>query len=245
MADGNPNVAPVIQHINSNLRLPGELNILTGNVAENFKTWKRSVEVYLMASGINNMDNAIQTATIINCGGESVLKIYDHFDWGDKDKNNPTDVFEKIEEYCNPRQNEVAESHKFWTVRYFEPFDQFLTELKSKANSCNFGDKEDRMIRDKIVFSTTGKMQQLLLRDDNLDLKKAIKICQSYEQANKQAQEMKEDHEPKVHKMKTNKPKSNEKKERNFQKKTPNTKNEREKNKVMQILWYQTRYEKR
>ncbi|XP_021367928.1 uncharacterized protein LOC110459805 [Mizuhopecten yessoensis] len=34
-------------------------------------------------------------------------------------------------------------------------------------------------------------MQQLLLRDDNLDLRKTIKICQSYEQANNQAQEMK------------------------------------------------------
>ena len=74
--------------------------------------------------------------------------------------------------------------------------------MRSKA--CNFGDVEDRMIRDKIVFSTSGKMQQLLLRDDELDLRKAIKICQSYEQANKQIQEMKGDGD-KVHKIKTKK----------------------------------------
>lgn len=30
-----------------------------------------------------------------------------------KDVNNPTTVFKKIEEYCNPTKNEVAESHKF------------------------------------------------------------------------------------------------------------------------------------
>lgn len=36
------------------------------------------------------------------------------------------------------------------------------------------------MIRDKIVFSCFKKMQQLLLSDDDLDLTKAIKICQSY-----------------------------------------------------------------
>lgn len=41
------------------------------------------------------------------------------------------------------------------------------------------------MIRDKIVFSYTGKMQELLLRDDDLDLQKVIKIGQPYEQANR------------------------------------------------------------
>ena len=49
------------------------------------------------------------------------------------------------------------------------------------------------MLRDKIVFSASGNMQQILLRDDDLDLQKAIKICQSYEQANKQAHEMQHD----------------------------------------------------
>lgn len=130
---------PVVQHINTNLRLPPELNLLTGNVSDNYKTWKRHVEIYLTASGIGQMAPSIQTATIINCGGESLLKAYDHFEWGDKDKNNPQDVFDKILVYCNPRQNEVAETHKFWNVKYFEPFEHFLTELRSRASSCNFG----------------------------------------------------------------------------------------------------------
>lgn len=88
-----------------------------------------------------------------------------------------------IQAYCNPRENKVAETYKFWTVQYFEPFEQ-LTELRSRAASCNFGNLENCMLRDKIVFSVTGKVKQLLLHDDNLDLNKAIKTCQSYEQAN-------------------------------------------------------------
>lgn len=187
--------------INPNLRLPPELNLLTGNIAENYKSWKRQVEIYLIASGTTKLPEEIQTATIINCGGERLLKIYDHFEWTqDEDKNKPGDVFSKIEQYCNPRRNEVAESHKFWSTKYVEPFDQFLTELRIKAASCNFKE-EDRMIRDKIVFSCSGKMQQLLLRDDDLDLKKTIKICQSYEQANRQAEEMKKENQSSVHKV--------------------------------------------
>lgn len=197
--------------INPNLRLPSELNLLTGNVAENYKSWRRQIEIYLIASGTSKLLEEIQTATIINCGGERLLKIYDHFEWAHgEDKNNPQDVFRKIEQYCNPRKNEVAETHKFWSTKYFEPFDQFLTELRIKAAACNFKE-EDRMIRDKIVFSCTGKMQQLMLRDDDLDLKKTIKICQFYEQVNRQSEEMKKDNQASVHKDSESKPQTNRK----------------------------------
>lgn len=109
-------------------------------------------------------------------------------------------MFNKIEQHCNPRRNEVAESHKFWSTKYVEPFDQFLIELRINAASCNFRE-DDRMIRDKIVFSCSEKMQQLLLRDDGLDLKKTIKICQSYEQVNNQPDEMKRENQSSVHKV--------------------------------------------
>ena len=33
------------------------------------------------------------------------------------------------------------------------------------------------MIRDKIVFSVSSKLQELLLHESNLDLKKATEIC--------------------------------------------------------------------
>jgi hypothetical protein len=49
---------------------------------------------------------------------------------------------------------------------------------------------KDRMIRDKIVFSATGKMKELLLREKTLDLQRAIEICRAYEMTSKQTQEM-------------------------------------------------------
>ena len=149
-------------------------------MSENIKVWKRQVEIYLLASGSSSLPNNVQTATIINCGGENLLNVYVQFTWEGKHKDNPADVLSKIEEYCNPGKNEVSESHKFWSIKYFEPFDSFLTELRTKASSCNFGPAENPMLRDKIVFSASGKIQQLLLLDDDLDIQKAIKICQHY-----------------------------------------------------------------
>ena len=116
--------------------------------------------------------------------------MYDNFTWeseGDEDK--PEKVFEALEGYCNPRANEVLESHSFWNVRYQEPFDKFFTELQTRAASCNFQEK-DRMLRDKIEFTVTGKLQELFFREDGLTLEKALKICRAFEQSNKHVKEV-------------------------------------------------------
>ena len=135
------------------------------------------MEVYLAASGASEKDDKVQTAIILNCAGPHVLEVYDTFIWTDDgDKDKPDKVLEALERYCNPRDNEVIESHRFWTIPYQEPFAKFLTELKTRAAACKFLEK-DRMLRDKIVFIVTGKLQELLLREDNLTLDKAVKIC--------------------------------------------------------------------
>ena len=150
------------------------------------------MEVYLAASGASEKDAKIQTAIILNCAGPHVLEVYDNVVWENADdKNKPDKVLEALEKYCNPRDNEVLESHRFWNIPYQEPFDKFLTELKTRAASCNFLEK-DRMMRDKIVFTVTGKLQELLLRVDGLTLEKAVKICRAYEQSNRQVKEFRD-----------------------------------------------------
>ena len=48
------------------------------------------------------------------------------------------------------------------------------------------------MLRDKIVFTVTGKLQELLLSEDNLTLDKAVKICRAFERSNRQVKEFRE-----------------------------------------------------
>lgn len=171
----NDNVPVQSALINPNLRLPPEWNLLTCNVSENYKLWKRQIEIYHIASNKAKLPEEIQTATIINCGGGRLLKIYDHFKWVDsEDKNNPQNVFRKIEQYCDPRKNEVAESHNSGTPNTSNHLiNSSWNYALNKAASCNFID-EDWMIRRKKVFSCSGKMQQLLLRDNGSDLEKKV-----------------------------------------------------------------------
>jgi hypothetical protein len=101
-------------------------------------------------------------------------------------------LFDKIESYCNPRKNEVLESHRFWVTNPDEctSFDSFLTEFWKHVESCNFDTQTERMLRDKIGFSSNGKQQELLLREEILNFEKAIKICWAYEQSNKHVKEV-------------------------------------------------------
>ncbi|XP_033730983.1 uncharacterized protein K02A2.6-like [Pecten maximus] len=189
-----PAMAPtqVNNAYSTSLRLPPQLDITSGNVSENFKRWKREVEIYLAASGAGERNQRIQTAIILNCAGSHVLEIYDQITWEEEgDKDDPNKVLQALEKYCNPRDNEVLESHRFWNLPYQEPFDIFLTEMKTRVSACNFQEKE-RMMRDKIVFTVTGKLQELLLREDKLTLEKAVKVCRAFEQSNKQVRELRD-----------------------------------------------------
>ena len=117
----------------------------------------------------------------------------------DADKDDPQKVLDKLAEYCSARSNEVIETHRFWNMTYNEPFDSFLTGLRSGANLCNFDDMKDRMLRDKIVFLVTDKVQELLLREKTLDLQKVVDICRAPELTSKQTKEMAGAHIDKEH----------------------------------------------
>ena len=162
------------------VRPPLRMNIHEPNLADSFKKWKRELEIYMIATEKTKKANATQVAIILNCAGPDFISIYDHFQWSSEgDKERPDKLLEKLEEYCAPKGNVVVNAYRFWNARWKEPFDAYLTELRTMAALCEY-DNVDRMIRDKIVFSASGKLQELLLRDTNLTLGIAIDILQSF-----------------------------------------------------------------
>ena len=62
------------------------------------------------------------------------------------------------------------------------------------ALSCKYGALTDEMIRDRIVIGVRDKDSKLrLLKEDELDLNKALSICRSNEAASKQLKFMKQE----------------------------------------------------
>lgn len=149
------------------------------------------MKLFLLASGGSSLPNEQQTAIILHCAGPAAMDVYDHFIFAKADdKDDPETVMEKFGEYCSPRETEVLHTFRFWHHPYTQPFEAFVTDLRTKAQACNFKTEAERMVRDKIVFSVDSHLQERLLRESNLTLDKTIDICRAYESSKKQMQEI-------------------------------------------------------
>ena len=70
-----------------------------------------------------------------------------------------------------------------------EPIEQFVSDLKLKTQTCQFENLKDSMIRDRLVLGVTNtRVRERLLREENLNLDKAVKICQAAEATERQIQ---------------------------------------------------------
>ena len=86
----------------------------------------------------------------------------------------------KFGQYCTPRLQHNGET-----------IEQYFTDLKHKAKTCNYGILEEFLIRDQIVLGTLNlKVKEKLLSHDELDLEKAVPICQTSEVAKHQVRAM-------------------------------------------------------
>nr|XP_022904876.1 uncharacterized protein K02A2.6-like [Onthophagus taurus] len=74
-----------------------------------------------------------------------------------------------------------------------EDFDHFVMELKAMANSCNFGDQEESLIRDRIIIGIRDKtLMERLLRVPELTLAKAETQCRAAEASKLLSKEIRE-----------------------------------------------------
>ncbi|KAL7851936.1 hypothetical protein SRHO_G00177210 [Serrasalmus rhombeus] len=166
---------------------PPEHLKLTGNVDSNWRTFKQQFLLYVAAIGLDTKPDTRKIAVLLTVAGPQAIEVYNTFLFREgEDKDKFEDVLKKFDAHCSPKKNETYERYVFRsrTQQQHEPFDNFLTDLKLKAQTCNFDTLRDSMIRDQIVFGVSDKkMRERLLREAELTLEGAIKICQASELA--------------------------------------------------------------
>lgn len=113
---------------------------------------------------------------MLHCIGDDALKVFNAFQFDDAaDKNKLDPVKVKFKAYCTPRKNVVFERFNFWKLSQSqgESIDAFVTTLRLRAKSCEFGDQLESLIRDRIVLGCAdARVQERLLRETDLDLQK-------------------------------------------------------------------------
>ncbi len=81
-----------------------------------------------------------------------------------------------------------------------ESIDQFVTDLKTKAKSCEYGQLCDSLIKDRIIVGIRDDaLRARLLRETDLDLLKAIQMCRAAEASRTQLSQIQVASDTEVH----------------------------------------------
>ena len=97
---------------------------------------------------------------------------------------------EKFNAYCNPRKSVTWERNVFNTrnQQASKTIDQYVTDLKTKVKSCEFGTLTDCLIKDRIVSGIIDdRTRSSLPREPDLSLQKPLTSSQhNYAQIGKE-----------------------------------------------------------
>ncbi|PFX23520.1 Uncharacterized protein K02A2.6 [Stylophora pistillata] len=127
-------------------------------------------------------------ACLLAVMGPSTYGILRNLVYLEKPKDKSLDKISNIlEERFTEKKVEIAERFRFYTaMQESETIAQFVSRLKKLARYCNFGDKLNDMIRDRLVCGIKDRnTQKKLLVESGLTREKAIKVAIADEAANK------------------------------------------------------------
>jgi len=156
------------------------------NLPEQWKRFKRDFELFLMACEKDNANDAVKVALLLRTIGPRGNDIYASFTWEQEDHRVVyAKVVEKFGEFCAPRINTVAMTHKLLTTKQGRlSIDEYVTELHNIARDCNFGEMYDRMVLQALILGVeSSRTQRRMFEDQNLTLATALNICRGQEAA--------------------------------------------------------------
>ncbi|KAG4068498.1 hypothetical protein HA402_004839 [Bradysia odoriphaga] len=163
-------------------RLPGLLQP-EGDLKTNWKRFRQEFDIYMTASEKNQKSSEIQAALLLNMIGEYGRQLFNDFEMNDTDKKDIDKILAKFEKICVPEKNIVMERLKFnrRCQQKGETFDQFLESIQNLILSCEYGNDEDNILRDRILagISKPSLTEELIAREDVWDVKTAITLCRA------------------------------------------------------------------
>ena len=150
--------------------------------------------VYLTASELKSKPDDVKTCRLLSAIGPKAREIYYTFTFEEEDNAMKFDnVIECFDQYFTPKKNVTYMRYKFFSCNQSEGqnIDAYVTELRKRAEHCEFAELKNSLIRDKIVIGICDKKtQERLLRESELSLEKALQICRAAEEIKMQTDEM-------------------------------------------------------
>ena len=169
---------------------PGHLKILEPNVATLWRRWKDEFHWYVGALGIQPDNNDRRLALLLNSAGPDARDVYDQFTYTEgESRDNVKDVIKKFDEFCGAKTNLVYERYIFITrmQEEGEGFDAFVVDVRKLASTCEFGALKESLIMMVVIIGLRDlKLQERLLKEDNLTLDRVVKLGRTNDIATRQ-----------------------------------------------------------
>lgn len=184
---------PQRRKMSEHVRQVSKLVLEGGNIAENWRKFKRNFDIFMHAAELNEKPDIVKVNTFLNAIGESAVEVFDTFNITNEQRLVYNDVIAAFENFCTPKKNEVYERFIFYQRKQKEgeKFDTYLMEIKRLVRTCAFGAKENEMLRDQIVMGIWDRRtQSKLLETTDLTYETAVNKCRASEISREQATTM-------------------------------------------------------
>ncbi|XP_023234168.1 uncharacterized protein LOC111633777 [Centruroides sculpturatus] len=150
---------------------------------ENRSLWKQRFDIYATAIDLPAKSIPQQRAILLHIIGEKGLEIYINFHL-EENATNPTvdEILTKFTDHFQPYKNIIYSRYVIFSLvqNPGQTVDEFVTELRTKAQECDFDTLTESLIRDRIVLGTRDdSIRQKMLQDPTLTLAKAIDMARS------------------------------------------------------------------
>ena len=115
--------------------------------------WKSRFEQFRYASGLSDKDDARQISTLLYCLGEEAEDVLKSTKIKEDEKKVYTTVLSKFESFFQVRKNVIFERACFnrRVQKREESVEQYIAALHRLADTCNYGDLTEDLIRDRLV----------------------------------------------------------------------------------------------
>lgn len=162
-----------------------------------WEEWREAYTIYELACEYDTKPKSARKALLLHVLGPYARRIAQTFPAdpaADSDDADPVKyILDKFDELYCPYKNVIQAAALFNSMvqKPGQSIDDFVTDLRRQAQKCDFGDKCDRLIGDRIVVGIRdGALRERLLRERNVTLERIVSACKAAEISKRHVQEI-------------------------------------------------------
>ena len=135
----------------------------------------------------------MKASVFLHVVGEEALEVYNSFQFeNEADGMDLEKILTQFEGYCISKTRQF-ERHRFFTCvqKTGDTIDKYVTEVRNRSKMCEFGGLTDSLIKDRLMCGIPdNSLRERPLREQDLALDKAIRLCRQAGIVKMQAKEL-------------------------------------------------------